>query len=102
MFAAHMDELGLMVRRITPEGYIKIQPLGGWLDQALINQRWIILTREGEIPGVSGIKTPHVMSAESRTQVFKRDQIFIDVGAKDKQDAEETCIIEIWAYLTFH
>ena len=89
MFAAHMDELGLMVRRITPEGYIKIQPLGGWLDQALINQRWIILTREGEIPGVSGIKTPHVMSQDARSKIFKRDDIFIDVGANSKQDAED-------------
>lgn len=89
MFAAHMDELGLMVRRITPEGYIKIQPLGGWLDQALINQRWIILTREGEIPGVSGIKTPHVMSQDARSKIFKRDDIFIDVGASSKEDAED-------------
>ena len=89
MFAAHMDELGLMVRRITTEGYIKIQPLGGWLDQALINQRWIILTREGEIPGVSGIKTPHVMSQDARSKIFKRDDIFIDVGASSKEDAED-------------
>ena len=89
MVAAHMDEVGLMVKYITPEGYIKFQPLGGWLDQALINQRWTILGKNGYVEGITGIKTPHVMSAESRTQVFKRDQIFIDVGAKDKQDAEE-------------
>ena len=45
--AAHMDEVGLMVRFITAEGYIKFQTLGGWLDQALINQRWVIQTRNG-------------------------------------------------------
>jgi len=40
MLAAHMDEVGAMVRYITPEGMVKFQPLGGWLDQALSDQRW--------------------------------------------------------------
>ncbi len=62
MMAAHMDEVGLMVRFITAEGYIKFQTLGGWLDQALINQRWVIQTRNGPVAGVSGIKTVHVMT----------------------------------------
>ena len=89
MMAAHMDEVGLMVRFITAEGYIKFQTLGGWLDQALINQRWVIQTRNGPVAGVSGIKTVHVMTPEARTQIFKREQIFIDVGASDQKDAEE-------------
>src|SRR5947208_3152133 len=59
MLAAHMDELGLLVRRITDEGYLKFQPLGGWLDQALVNQRWVVLTAGGPVPGVTGIKTVH-------------------------------------------
>lgn len=89
MLAAHMDELGLMVKYITPEGFIKFQTIGGWLDQSLINQRWIILTKNGPVQGVSGIKTIHVMTPEAQKQVFKKDQIFIDVGAKNKQEAEE-------------
>jgi putative aminopeptidase FrvX len=89
MFAAHMDELGLMVRRITAEGYLKFQPLGGWLDQALINQRWVVLTRNGPVPGLTGIKTVHVMSPEDRAKVFKREEMFIDVGATSREDAEQ-------------
>jgi len=89
MLSAHMDELGLMVKFVTPEGYVKFQPLGGWLDQALINQRWAIMTRKGVVYGVTGIKTVHVMTPEARTQVFKREQMFIDVGASSKEDAEE-------------
>ncbi|MDA0815651.1 MAG: M42 family metallopeptidase [Chloroflexi bacterium] len=88
MFAAHMDELGALVRRITAEGYLKFQPLGGWLDQALINQRWVVLTRNGPVPGLTGIKTVHVMSSEDRGKVFKRDDMFIDVGATSREDAE--------------
>ncbi|MBM3141275.1 MAG: M42 family metallopeptidase [Candidatus Rokubacteria bacterium] len=89
MLAAHMDELGLMVRRITDEGYLKFQPLGGWLDQSLINQRWVVLTATGPIPGVTGIKTVHVMSTEARGRLFRREDMFIDVGARSRQDAEE-------------
>lgn len=89
MLGAHMDELGLLVRRITSEGFVMFQPLGGWLDQALINQRWHILTRNGPVLGVTGIKTVHVMKPDERERVFKRDTMFIDVGAHDKADAEE-------------
>ncbi len=89
MFAAHMDELGLMVRYVTSDGYVKFQTIGGWLDQSLINQRWVVLTRNGPVPGVTGIKTVHVMSPEARSRVFKRDDIFIDVGASSREDAEE-------------
>lgn len=89
MMAAHMDEVGLMVKFVTPEGYVRFQPLGGWLDQALINQRWVILTRNGPVPGVTGVKTPHVMTTEARNQLFRREQMFIDVGATSLQDAEE-------------
>ncbi|HXX22414.1 MAG TPA: hypothetical protein VEO19_04620 [Terriglobia bacterium] len=42
MLAAHMDEVGGMVRYITPEGMVKFQLLGGWLDQALPDQRWVV------------------------------------------------------------
>ena len=89
MMAAHMDEVGLMVKFVTPEGYVRFQPLGGWLDQAFINQRWVILTQKGSVHGVTGLKTVHVMTQEARNQVFKREQMFIDVGASSLEDAEE-------------
>ncbi|MEE8422516.1 MAG: M42 family metallopeptidase [Dehalococcoidia bacterium] len=93
MLAAHMDELGLMVKRITDEGFVKFQPLGAWLDQAMINQRWLILTRNGPVPALTGIKTMHVMSAEARRSVFKRDDMFLDAGAASREDAERRLAI---------
>ncbi len=89
MMAAHMDELGLMVRYITPDGFIKFQTLGGWIDAGLISQRWIIQTGNGPVIGVSGLKTPHIMPPEERTRLIPRDRIFIDVGATSKKDAED-------------
>jgi len=89
MMAAHMDELGMLVKYITPEGYLRFQTLGGWLDQGLINQRYVILTRKGPVQGVTGLKTPHVMSLTERGRIIERDRIFLDVGATSQQDAEE-------------
>ena len=89
MVMAHMDEVGLMVRFVTPEGFVKFQGLGGMLDQALINQRWVIATHKGMVRGITGIKTTHIIPVEARTQIFRREQMFIDVGATSKQDAEE-------------
>ena len=87
MLSAHMDEVGLMVRYITSDGFIKFQTIGGWLDQAIVGQRWVISTSSGKVNGISGIKTPHVMSAEERNRVFKKENLFLDVGALDKEDA---------------
>ena len=88
MLAAHMDEVGLLVRYIMPNGYIKFQTLGGWLDQALVGQRWVILTRKGPLHAVSGLPSPHTVRGEQRTKVFPRDEIFLDVGARSKEEAE--------------
>jgi putative aminopeptidase FrvX len=88
MIDAHMDELGGMVRRITPGGFLTMQMLGGWLDQALPDQRWIILGSKGPIHAVTGIRDIHVVPADERTKVFPRDQLYLDIGAKDPADAK--------------
>src|SRR5215471_3846859 len=56
MIDAHMDELGGMIRRVTPRGLLTMQMLGGWLDQALVDQRWIILGSKGPVRAVTGIR----------------------------------------------
>jgi endoglucanase len=87
MIDAHMDELGGIVRRITPGGFLTMQMLGGWLDQALVDQRWIILGSKGPIHAVTGIRDIHVLPAEDRNRVFPRDQLYLDVGAKNAEEA---------------
>jgi putative aminopeptidase FrvX len=83
MIDAHMDELGGMIRRITPAGYLSMQMLGGWLDQALVDQRWIILGSKGPVHAVTGIRDIHVITPAERNEVFPRNGIFLDVGAKN-------------------
>jgi putative aminopeptidase FrvX len=89
MLAAHMDEVAAITRYVTPEGMVKFQPLGGWLDQALVDQRWTILTEKGPLPAISGLKSVHVTPQEERNRVTPREDIFLDIGAVSKAEAEE-------------
>ena len=82
MLDAHMDELGGLVRRVTPTGFLSMQMLGGWLDQALPDQRWIIIGSKGPVHAVTGIRDVHVVPADERTRVYSRDTLYLDVGAR--------------------
>jgi endoglucanase len=86
MVDAHMDELGGMVRRITPNGLLTMQMLGGWLDQALPDQRWVIIGSKGPVKAVTGIRDIHVVPPEERTKVYPRDSLFLDVGAANEAE----------------
>ena len=92
MLAGHMDEIGFMVKQITPEGFIKFIPLGGWFDQVLLGQRVIVQSSKGDVVGVIGAKPPHLLSAEDREKVVKRKDMYIDIGASSKDQVEKAGI----------
>ena len=89
MLAAHMDEIGLMVRHIDKEGFIKFSKIGGINDQMLLNQEVYIHTDNGNVLGVLGSKPPHRMKAAERKKAVEYENMFIDIGAKDKEEAEK-------------
>jgi putative aminopeptidase FrvX len=82
MVDAHMDELGGVIRRVTADGYLTMQMLGGWFDQALVDQRWTIIGSRGPVHAVTGIRDIHIVPADERNKVFPRESLFLDVGAK--------------------
>ncbi|MGE3273994.1 MAG: M42 family metallopeptidase [Vicinamibacterales bacterium] len=88
MVDAHMDELGGMVRRVTPNGFLTMQMLGGWLDQALVDQRWVIIGSKGPVKAVTGIRDVHVVPAEERGRVYSRNSLYLDVGATSAAEVE--------------
>jgi putative aminopeptidase FrvX len=89
MIAGHLDEIGLMITHITDKGFLRFQTLGGWWGQVMLAQRVTILTRQGEIEGVIGSKPPHILSPEARKKPVEIKDMFIDIGATSKQEAEE-------------
>jgi endoglucanase len=88
MVDAHMDEVGLVVRSITPEGFVKFLPMSiNWFDQPLVDQRWQIMTTKGPITAVSGFIDKHAHTAEDSARVVPSNELFLDVGARNKEDA---------------
>ena len=89
MLAAHMDEIGFMVKSITDSGFIKFIPLGGWFAQVLPAKAVRVITKNGNISGVIGSKPPHLMTAFEAKKHLTLDDLFIDIGASSKKQAEK-------------
>jgi len=89
MIAAHMDEIGFMVKYINDNGFIYFAKSGGWFDQTLLNQRVVIHTKNKRIIGVVGSKPPHIMKEEEIKKVVIIEDMYIDIGAKNKKDAKK-------------
>ncbi len=88
MLAAHMDEIGLMVKYVDEKGFIRFVALGGWYGPTLYNQRVILHGSKGKYLGVIGGKPPHMMDDEERKKGVKIDDMFIDIGAKNREEVE--------------
>lgn len=85
MMSAHMDEIGFVVKKIDDKGFIRIAPIGGWFSQIALAQR-VVLYGKKKICGVIGCKPPHLMKDEERKKGVEISEMFVDVGAKSKED----------------
>lgn len=89
MLDAHMDEVGFMVKWIEKDGFLRLTALGGWDDRILMAHRLTILTRSGEkVYGVIGSTPPHIQSDGDRDKVVPLDDLFVDIGARSRDEAE--------------
>ena len=88
MLASHMDEVGLMVKHITKDGFISFIKIGGIDDKVLYAQRVIIKAKKGDCFGIIGAKPPHLQKEEEKKQPVKYEDMFIDAGFKSKEEAE--------------
>lgn len=90
LLAGHMDEVAFMVTRITSDGFLRFQPLGGWWNQVMLAQRVEVITRAGKrIPGVIGSIPPHLLTEERRNKPVEVNQMFIDIGATSEEEVNE-------------
>jgi putative aminopeptidase FrvX len=83
----HIDEIGLIVSHIDDDGFLRFRGVGGWDPQILVGQRVALGTREGAIPGVVGKKPIHLLKEEERKKVARVEELHIDIGAKDGEEA---------------
>jgi tetrahedral aminopeptidase len=88
MLAGHCDQLALIVQYIDAEGFLYVQPMGGWDMQVLLGSNLIVWTKNGPVAGVVARKAPHLMTGEEKNKVPPFHDIWIDIGVKDKKEAE--------------
>lgn len=89
MLAAHMDEIGLMVKHINEKGFISFVKIGGIDDRILLGQRVVIKSKRGDVQGVIGSKPPHLQKKEEREKIIKHDELFIDIGVGNEKEAKK-------------
>lgn len=87
LLAGHIDEIGFVITHIDKEGFLWFAPLGWWDDQIVVGQRIRIVGGAGEVVGVIGKKAAHLLKKEDRRKPTPLDEMWIDIGARDHDDA---------------
>lgn len=90
---AHCDEIGFVVRFIDDKGFLFVSPTGGWDAEVAVAQRVWVHTEGGPRPGVFGKRAVHLMDAEERKKKSELDKMWVDIGAKDGDEAREWVMI---------
>lgn len=99
MLAGHCDEIGFMVKYIDEKGFIFFSSIGGVDAHITPGKRVQVHTGKGPVLGVIGRKAIHMLKEEERKKVVELSQQWIDIGAKDKKEAEK--MVSIGDPITF-
>lgn len=89
MLAGHCDQIGLLVTYVDKEGFLYTQTVGGWDPQQLVGQRMTVWTDAGPISAVIARKPIHLLKPEEREKVVKSEELWLDIGAKGRDEAKE-------------
>ncbi len=88
MLAGHCDQIALMVQYIDSDGFLYIQPIGGWDMQILLGQHLTVWGKSGGIHGVVARRAIHLLKPDERTKVPDFTDVWVDIGARNKEEAE--------------
>src|SRR6516162_3692850 len=88
MLAGHCDQIALMVEHIDDNGFLYVQPIGGWDMQILLGQNLTVWTKTGAVNAVVARRAPHLMTPDERNKVPQFTDIWLDIGVKDRKEAE--------------
>jgi len=89
MLAAHMDEVGFMVTFIDSNGFLRFHTLGGITSNVMPGHTILLRGTKGDLKGLVGTKPPHLMREEERNKAVAMEELFIDIGAANLEEAEQ-------------
>ncbi len=101
MISAHMDEVGLVVRKIGADGFLRVSRVGGVPEKSLPGQRFIVRGTQGDLFGIIGPKSHHLTPAEEKFKVVPIEELYLDIGAHSKAEAEAMGA-HVGAPVTYH
>lgn len=84
---AHMDEVGFVVRKVEPDGFIRLQRVGGIPEKTMAGQRIQLLAAAGPVEGVIATKAHHVTDDAEKYHVQPVRDVFVDIGARTGDEA---------------
>lgn len=87
MLAGHCDEVGLMVKHVDDNGFIRVAMIGGVEPIVIVGMRYWIHSEKGPVLAVAGRRPIHLARGEKDSDMPKIHQLWLDIGAKDKDDA---------------
>jgi len=87
MVTAHMDEVGLMIKDIDNDGFLKFMTVGG-IDKRILVSKPVLVGKD-KLPGVIGAKPIHLQKPDERTKALNIEELYIDIGARSKEEAEK-------------
>lgn len=102
LIMAHLDEVGFLVRYVDDDGFVYFHGVGGYFDQSVLTQRMAILTPKGSVIGYTGMKSGHILRPSERNQMVPVEDMFIDIGARSRQEAVETFGVRPGLPIVYH
>lgn len=88
LLVGHIDEIGFQIIGIDKDGFLWFEPIGSWDHEVIVGQRVRIRSRNGDVLGVIGKKAAHLLTPEDREKPTKLKDMWIDIGAADREAAE--------------
>lgn len=89
MLIAHLDELGLVVRAIEPDGWLRVHRLGGMPERVLPALRVVVHTQGGDLPAVVGSKSHHLTRPEEKYIAQPAQELYLDIGCSSAEQAQQ-------------
>jgi putative aminopeptidase FrvX len=89
LVTAHLDQLGLVVASIEPTGYLRVQRLGGVPERVLPGMQITVMTRNGDVPAVVGVKSHHLTPPEEKYRGQPVTELYLDVGARNPSEVAQ-------------
>ena len=98
MYTAHMDEIGMIVKKVLPKGFLKIGKISGVDPKTLISEKVVIHGNKGQIKGVVASIPPHLTNGEDKKKALMFDELYVDTGLHDVDLNELVCVGDIVSY----